>query len=236
MANSKHSTVNIAFNPEVLEKYGKNAKNELEREMLINLGFQFVESQNKVKIQTSKFKILDETHFGDLKECIAKLTKKEASENKMPEIMLPNDDLKNIPQSVLNKLANINVKQEAETKPKPSEVKKSLLIEELEKELSKTPNYEASITSSKDDSSEISYDLKIDLIGINSIKECQLDIDQSHLILNTTNKVFSELKISLDDLKTKYDIQVEKIEAKFVKKTSALKIKIPLLLLSKENE
>ena len=234
-SSSKHSTVNIAFNPDILDKYGKNATNELEREMLINLGFQFIESQNKVKIQTNKFKILEETHFGDLKECIEKLTKKVSSENKMHEIMLPNDELKNIPQSVLNKLANMNVKSEVDTKSnKKSEVKKSL-IEEMEKDSSKTPKYEANLKSSREDSSKISYDLKIDLIGLNSMSECQLDIDQSHLILNTTNKAYSELKISLDDLKKNYEIQVENIEAKFVKKTSALKIKIPLLVKEKDN-
>lgn len=231
-SNPKYSTVNIAFNPEVLEKYGKKATNELEREMLIRLGFQFVESQNNVKVLADKFKILAETHFGDLKECIAKLTKKESmSGGGLPDIVLPNEEeLKNIPENLLNKLANMNVSKERDTQPK-NEFKKSL-IEEINKneETTKTPSYNSKINVCKEDSSRGSFDLKIDLIGVNSMNECQLDIDQNHLVLNTTNEVYSELKISLQDLKQKYDIQVESIEAKFVKKTSALKIKIPLLI------
>ena len=226
--------MNIAFNPDILVKYGKNATNEMEREMLINLGFQFIENQNdSIKINKNKFTILnDQTHNGDLKQCINKLTNKEQSEMSAANLInsLSEEDRKNIPDTIIKKLIGMNLDEETATTNNKQEKKN--LIELIENNDFNLPKFNAKIIESKEDEMKAVYNIKINLIGVNSMNECILDIDQAanSLLLNTSTKVYSELKIPLADLNNKYVIQSQLIEAKFIKKTSILKVKIPLLL------
>lgn len=206
----------------------------MEREMLINLGFQFIENQNdSVKINKNKFTILkDQTHNGDLKQCINKLTNKEQSEMSAANLInsLSEEDRKNIPDTIIKKLIGMNLEEETATTNNKQEKKN--LIELIENNDFNLPKFNAKIIESKEDEMKAVYDIKINLIGVNSMNECILDIDQAanSLLLNTSTKYYSELKIPLADLNKKYLIQSQLIEAKFVKKTSILKVKIPLLL------
>ena len=215
--------------------------------MLIDLGFKFVENQCKVDINTNKFEVIKDDCYGNLNECIAKLTKREDSGATASSEPTLEDIKKDIPDSIFNKLANMNFKTESdpkkETKSEKPSVKKNLIEEldsksdgnttrkvfneELDRKIQKTPTYEEKILN--DDSTKAIYDLKINLTGINSMAECSLNIDDNYLTLNTT-KIYSELKISLMDLKNNYDFRTENIEAKFVKKTSVLRVKVNLFV------
>lgn len=225
--NQNEALINLGFNPKITEKYGKNAANENEREMLINLGFQFVENQNECKITTNRFEIIESEHFGDINKCLAKLTNKIVSTDAHDTIIKFKDkDKTDIPESLYGKIASINLKSQTQNDNK---FNKKNLIEEINKNDPKNmPNYEEKISDQKNDLKKATYEIKVNLVGVNSMNECNLDIDSDYLTLNTTNKIYSELKISLKDLKSKYDLETETIEAKFVKKTSILKIKIAL--------
>ena len=76
------------------------------------------------------------------------------------------------------------------------------------------------------------FDLKINLAKISSMIDVDLSFEEDFILVNTKNQTYSELKIPLKSLKEKYEIKHEEIEAKFVKKTSILKIKVPLVVKS----
>ena len=71
-------------------------------------------------------------------------------------------------------------------------------------------------------------EIRINLPKVSSIAECQLDMDAEFLTLDFKSKVYNRLKIPLLILKEKYSLRPESIEAKFIKKTSILRVKIPL--------
>ena len=254
----QYSLVNIAFNPEVLNKYGKKSCKHQETDMLINLAFIYLEDQNKhTKIKRSNFEILKNmNNKGDLQKCIQEITSKNDDSdgtnlNGMSDLELAKAALEsttgsNLPDNVLNKLININLvnpnsksknnkKQDkaffveenlsgfdtskAETEPKNSK----LILEIL--------SYEEKITIDKEDSKKFYLEFRISLPKINSINECDLNVDCNSLILNANKEFYSELEISLSKFKDKYEIKVDDIEAKFIKKTSLLRIKIPMILI-----
>jgi hypothetical protein len=216
------SVVNLAFNSAILDKYGKNAAKKLEQDMLINLILNYIESQNKVELNRNAVKILEGTTcYGDGKKWILKLVGKEGSKQPDKEFFdsLSQTEGKVIPESVINKISNISLES--------GEVKKNKnLIQELDE--TNVPQYEEKFVETADNQIAF-YEYKIYLLKLNSANEFQLEIDDQYLLLTANERFYKPLKISLDQLRSKYKIQMDNIEAKFVKKYSYLRIKVPLV-------
>lgn len=228
--------VNLAFNVNILEKYGKNAQDPQEREQLIELAFEFVERQNGgVRINRSDFKVVEGQEFygPSLQDCLSDLTQgtNSSSKDSGSDLDLAKDALgylrqsgAQLPDSIISKISTLDIaKAETDTKP---------LIQEVEQPPVE-PTYEAKILRSKTNQDQCFYDLRIYLPKLSSINECNLEIEnekEDFLILNFENKkLYKQLRISLVDLKQTYRIESARIEAKFVKKNGTLHVKLPVV-------
>ncbi len=221
-----NAVVNLVFNPEILDKYGKDAKNRQEQSMLINLAFQYTEEQNtEIKIDINSYEILKSTVlYGNLDDQISKLTKRNYKGG-MSDLDLAKEALKgtesNIPETILSKLGtigNLTYNDLAE--------KSKNLIEELNP--NNIPSFEENFIESKNDSSNKLYELRINLPKISSMNECELDIDDECITLVVKNLCYDKLTVSLKNLKLSYQFSTDNIEAKFIKKTSTLRVRFPL--------
>ena len=222
-----NAVVNLIFNPEVLEKYGKDAANKSEQEMLINLAYMYTEDQNEeIKVDKNKIEILQNSlYYGNLDYQISKLTNKKYKST-MSDLEIAKEALgpdSGIPDNILNKLSGLNDISISKSEP-PTENKN--LIEEIGP--LRSPSYEEKFTESKNSAFCKIFELRVDLPKINSMNECELDIDTDYLTLNFKNKCYQELKIPIIKLKEEYKFTAENIEAKFIKKTSVLRVKITL--------
>lgn len=221
----------MVFNPEILEKYGKNSTVKGEQDALIGLAFQYCEQENpNVKLDTTTFDILKDTLlYGNLEHHISRLTKKNYKKN-MSDLEIAKEALGEdtpIPDSILNKIGNLNMA--GASSQATSSLKKETgktLIEEVDSD--NLPTYEEKVITGKDDTDQKINEIRINLPKVNSISECKLDMDAEFLTLVCKNKVYNKLKIPLMVLKEKYSFTPENIEAKFIKKTSILRVKIPL--------
>jgi len=238
---NSESYVNIAFNPDILEKFGKNGPNEIERDMLVKLAFQYVESQNKVELNYNKNEILQNvSHYGELDECIFNLsqTKSKQATSKLEANKLDlakealesiNSNKSSLPDSILNKIANLNVEDKRDIESKKECTNKAPLIQEVNMgDPLKIPVYEENVLADKNNTNLDIYELKIYLPKINSFNECNLDIENDVLTLKTIESIYKNLTISLVSFRKSHDIKSDEIEAKFIKKNSTLKVKIPL--------
>ncbi|CAF0714461.1 unnamed protein product [Brachionus calyciflorus] len=221
--------VNVAFNPNIMEKYGKNCDNKEELEMLIDLAIKFVENQNKCKIDDTEFKILNSNTYGDLSKNISKLTQK-TNDKAKSDLELAKEALgsmglgdKNLPDNLLNELAGLSVDKN-DSKSLKVESSESLIQELDEKQV---PLYENKILPDKLDDKLFYFELKVQLPKIGSFKECDLSFENDQIVLNALN--YKSLKVSLNNLLGMYSFEHDKIEAKFVKNKSLLKIKLPLI-------
>lgn len=86
--------------------------------MLINLAFQFVENQNKIKLLKSDYKILSTNCYGDLKECVYKLSKK-TTDKQLSDLELAKEAINSIspgetglPDNILQKLVGLGSQNE----------------------------------------------------------------------------------------------------------------------------
>jgi hypothetical protein len=227
--NDDSSLVNIAFSKTILDKYGYNAHNVQERDMLIELAFKYIEEQNKVDLNHNGFIIIEEC-YGDEKECILNLNNnKDINQN---EIEMAKEALNAIKlksnendQETLNKLSD-NILKDLKIGDSNINVDKKVLIEEVN-EIAE-PSFESKLN--EETLENIFYEIKISLPKVKSFSECDLNIENDYITLDVNKGYYKQLKISLKDLLIKYDILNDEIEAKFVKKLSILKIKIPLIL------
>ena len=236
------AVVNMAFNDKVIDKYGKEDSDPVERDLLIKLAFKYIENQNKVNVEENEYKIVESTNcYGDVKDCVFKLTKNGKNANEMSDLELAKEALGsmesnqvNLPDSVIKKIANLNIDKDIDKKVQDMSVssEKKSLIQEVNEEPAQIPAYEESIINDKENVNKAIFDLKIKLTKISSMSECQLNIDNLNLTLDSNELYYKQLSISLLELNKKYEILSDDIEAKFVKKSCILKVKIPLVLKS----
>ena len=234
----------------MLVKFGKNGPNQIEREMLIKLAFQYIESQNKVEVNYYKYEVLQSvSYYGDLNECILNLSKiknkGEESSNKASKLDMAkealssiNSNKNNLPDSILSKIANLNMEDKKDESERDEVTKAKPLIQEVnpvvEPDSMKIPVYEEKILSDKNDSTLDIYDLKINLPKISSFSQCDLDIENDVLTLKTNESIYKKLTISLVRFRDTYFIMSDEVDAKFIKKSSILRVKIPLKKLNNE--
>jgi hypothetical protein len=233
---NNESVVNIAFNTEILTKYGKKAENLEEQKMLLNLAFQYIEEINKVSIDADTFKILKDTIcFGDKDKNASMLSKDhEKSLSSKTEFNAANEALKAMEsnqmpdeETIFNNLLKLNINPNS--KKSSNEIineNKKPLIEDLNPTF-EVPKYNVEIIEKIiGDNHGTIIQVKIHLSMITSIKECDLSIENKNIKLVANPSFYKPLDISLQEYESKYLFDLEQLDAKFIKKTCTLKLSI----------
>lgn len=239
----------VAFNKKILDECGKNSCNTVERDLLINLAFQYIENQHKVEISRN-YEILGgnivyKGNMEKMQQALMKKTEKadKVFEKDMSELQknfapFPTD----AKETILNKFANIAVSEDRNTgdhiKPQQNGFdfklpstdggkKKKGLIEEItpsEKvdiEKPVCPKY--TLDCHKDDSGTVEeIKVRVTLDGVCSVKECCLDISQDDMKLEVDERYHLHLTFP-------HKVEDDEASAKFSKKTSVLTITMPVV-------
>ncbi|XP_041373135.1 PIH1 domain-containing protein 2-like [Gigantopelta aegis] len=233
------TTISVAFNLGIIEKFGRNSENPADRDTLIQLSMDYIEEQQKVKISRI-YEILDDSilYKGDLSDIHASFAVKNKSSDKQFENNL--DELEKscgplaagAKDSLLNQLKNIAVSDnqsgtQSTTRPDISVLStngagKSVLIEEINtSQRLPVPKHELSCVKS-DASQEDVLVLNIMLPNVHSVAECELDISEDDISMNVPTKY--ELYVKLPRI-----IKENDSTAKFNKKNSTLTLRMPVL-------
>lgn len=188
----------VAFNKTILDEYGKNSTNTIDQDTLIQIAMDFIEKQHSHIKLNRKYKILERSHKGSVKliqeslfhafrskdqevdENIANMMKDFAplaTEN--PESLLSqlnkqtNNSSDNFQTNggINDQLSGIKL----DTKPA-----KKGLIEEVSSETTSLPEPVYKLTTVKSGDSDLTklLTLKIELPGVKSVGECELDISK----------------------------------------------------------
>jgi hypothetical protein len=253
-----YTVVNIVFSPQVLDKYGKSAGKPYETDLLVQLAFNYIEDQNKAIAidRASHYEILQNvTCKGDVNKCIEKLSLKmggngagvgsgpSMSDLEMAKEALGSVTGSQLPDNILNKLMGMDLDQTSNTTTTTTgnklensdKVKLGVEKETIDNKkhpvlIQEIPSYESKIVgvSESDDGSRFCFDLRVSLPNIKSIGECELEVDGEAVTLIANREFYGELVVPLGHLRATYDLDVDGVAAKFVKKTSVLRVKIPM--------
>ena len=200
------STVTIATNPEVLAEYGQEANNGEERNAFINLCLDYVQHLCGRVIHRNFILLPRSTNFkGDLEKAqkfftdsLKKAMKKDSSSATEEHAPMPDIDL---PDSMLHRLANISTTSDQnnqsngpshkmsddgpvmlpETLRSEKQMPKKNLIQELPTEGVKLCKPKYSLERSQ---SEEHLVLRVELPGVKSVSDCQLDISEVSVYQN----------------------------------------------------
>ncbi|XP_076457819.1 PIH1 domain-containing protein 2-like [Babylonia areolata] len=238
------STIAIATNPEVLAEYGIEAKDAEQRKDFINLTLDYVQHFCGRPVDRNFILLPRNVQFkGDLEKAqqfftdsLKKALKKDKEGQTAEQDPAPDIDL---PESMLSRLANISTSGAGtsqsngssqktlddtpiilpETKSELKPTKKKQLIQELNSEETtlRNPGYILEKSSSGD-----GLELKVDLPGVTSVSQCELDISEDDVKLYVEGQY--ELTVQLPS-----QINDSKARAKFSKKQSTLTLHMPLL-------
>lgn len=236
------STIAIATNPEVLAEYGVEAKDAEERKDFINLNLDYVQHLCGQSVDRNFTLLPRSIEFkGDLekaqkyfKDSLKKAMKKDKAEKEAEEDPIPDIDL---PDSMLSKLAGISSSGTRKDQPNVSSHKissdspiilpdtknekkpamKKNLIQELHSEEARLRRPEYALEKSSDDC----LALRVELPGVTSVSQCELDISEDDVKLYVEGKY--ELTVHLPSR-----IDDSDASAKFSKKQSLLTLRMPL--------
>ncbi|KAL4228678.1 PIH1 domain-containing protein 2 [Mactra antiquata] len=231
----------VAFNEKILDEFGKNATNKSDQDTLVQIAMDFIESQHSYIKLNRKYKILERSHKGSVKLVQESLFHAFRAKDKEVDDNIA-DMIKGFaplatenPESLLSQLnkendSEVNHKQTngtlngqlsgitLDTKP----AKKGLIEEVSSMTVSlPQPIYKLTTVKSSDTNVTKSLLLKIELPGVKSVSECELDISKDDISLFVEEKY--ELKLSLPS-----KIIHEEASAKFVKKSSTLTLIMPV--------
>ncbi|KAH3699174.1 PIH1 domain-containing protein 2-like [Dreissena polymorpha] len=235
----KAAVTAVAFNEKVLAEYGRDATNKSDQDTLIQIAMDFIERQHShIKINR-EYKILDRTHKGSMKMIQESLLQAFRSKDKDYEENIANM-VKNFaplatesPETLLGHLhtddevTSMYAKNgtlvddikgiKLDTKP----VRKGL-IEEVSSTniMPSLPKPAYDLTHQIIDGNECLV-LKIQLPGVPSVNECELDISKDDVSLLVEGRY--ELKLLLPST-----IDDEDSTAKFIKKSSTLTLHMPV--------
>uniref|UniRef100_A0A0B7A7Y4 PIH1 domain-containing protein 2 n=1 Tax=Arion vulgaris TaxID=1028688 RepID=A0A0B7A7Y4_9EUPU len=235
------SLVSVAFNPRVLEKYGRHAKNHVDGDTLVQLALDYIEHEQKVKV-TRTYVVLpiDTPHKGDInlvRLYFSKLSNKNGQgfEKQMGDLENTFGPLTSHEKdSLLSQLSRITedssngtsgfqtdnshgVLPEIKLTGISNTPSKKGLIEEINDNKIQTPKYSLETCESEMRRQLV---LKVDLPGVKSVSECQLDISEDDVMLKVPGHY--ELKVKLPNL-----IDDDQAIAKFSKKLSVLTLTMP---------
>ncbi|OWF46818.1 PIH1 domain-containing protein 2-like [Mizuhopecten yessoensis] len=244
-----YSMTSCAFNPEVIEEYGHDTKSLVDRDTLINLAIDFIEHHHKVEVSRS-FTLLscDITHKGDITLLHKSFSKKaQKSEQQFEEQLSELEEsfgplAAGAKNSLLNKLANLSTEESGNSQksnghgmgtnndsrsptikmPNQTEVRKTGIIEEISSQSNSKltcPLY--TMDPIRNDCGDIDQVVvKIQLPGVRSVADCELDISKDDLQLTVEDRY---------DLHLCFPCQItdDDAVAKFSKKASVLTVTLP---------
>lgn len=188
----------VAFNPKILEEFGIDCKNSLDRNTLINLAIDYILHQNKTALSRS-FSVLPSTTLS--KGNLQVLMRAFQGKNKNADDEF-DDHLSEMEKtfglqglgakdSLLNKLANLSTEESVQDKNAPNiqlpglgkeHTKKQNLIQEMNSSNSeqvcetKEPDYKMEEKFNGEDLEKLLLTIK--LPGVNKVSECELDISE----------------------------------------------------------
>lgn len=239
--NGDFSYSGVAFNPKILEEFGINCKNSLDRNTLINLAIDYILHQNKTALSRS-FSILPSTSTskGNLKVLLnAFQGQKQKADKDFDEHLSEMERTFGLQgsgakDSLLNKLANLSTEESEQDKNAPNiqlpglgkeQPKKQNLIQEMSSSNSKKapetkePDYNMVEKFNGKDLEKLILTIK--LPGVNKVSECELDISEDDIDLTVEDRYHLNLSFP-------YLINDSDASAKFNKSNSSLVISLPV--------
>lgn len=210
----------VAFNPKILEEFGIDCKNSLDRNTLINLAIDYILHQNKTALSRS-FSILPSTSLskGNLQVLLKAFQgKNKNADDEFDEHLSEMEKTFGLQglgakDSLLNKLANLSTEESVQDKNAPNiqlpglgkeQPKKQNLIQEMNSSNSKqacetkVPDYKMEEKFNGEDLEKLILTIK--LPGVNKVSECELDISEvrkktMYLVLTHSHLFSYKMKI-----------------------------------------
>ncbi|XP_059174589.1 PIH1 domain-containing protein 2-like [Physella acuta] len=234
-----YALTSVAFNPKVLQEFGRCAKNPVDGDTLIQLALDYIEKEQKVSVsRTYTVLPVDTLYKGDLNLIRLSFTKLTKNKDQAVSDISELEDMfgpltSNERENLLHKLSNISNNKNSSTpfgvssKEEQPELivpgsnqlkKKNGLIEEIKEIKLPTPKYSLEPV---DSSAGRNLVLKVDLPGVKSVAECELDISEDDVKLLVSGMY--ELKVKLPST-----IEEDDANAKFSKKNSVLTLSMPV--------
>nr|XP_054760238.1 PIH1 domain-containing protein 2-like [Lytechinus pictus] len=229
-ASGKYTVVRLAFNPYVLEESFQNA---VDRDLLINLGMDYVENQHKVKLSRSYKECQGLKFKGDI-STLTSVKRFFGKREKTEEEVLEENLAGLSPDTLLGKiheLSNQDLEQsDLEDRLKdlavgstkdPDVDRKGGLIQEISSTKLELPEPEYSLDLQEgDEKGPRRLELRLELHGVQSVSQCELDISEDEVNLFVEGKY--DLHLCFPELISESDAK-----AKFYKKSSVLLVTLP---------
>ncbi|XP_067935796.1 PIH1 domain-containing protein 2-like [Watersipora subatra] len=231
--DDEHFIINVAFHPEVLEKFGKQCTRKDEQEALIHLAITYAEDQNSIKL-SAHYYIQDFNFKGDngsirddfglpqdpMKKELEKLAKSFAPladiATKDPELIEQQLNGSEVKVSLEEKNQS-DIKIPGVTTHQDSNGSACKLIEEIKL----TPTYTLTYKNVDVANNTKSIMVKIDLEKVKDVQECILDISENTLRLSS--KDYS-LNLDLPE-----SIAEDEVKARFSRTKHQLTVTLPIL-------
>lgn len=195
VADGEHFVIHVAFNPEVLELYGKTCKSQEEKDALVKLAIAYIEDNNKTKLSHNYYAVTKYDFHGDtntIREDFG-LEKDDMSEElkNLAQTFGPVADIAARDPEILKKMATGDIRTSE------SEVLKEKVIPDIKipgasnnvqpttkliEEVKITPNYELTYKETSGDEFNRSIVVKIELDSVNSVQECALDVTEVSML------------------------------------------------------
>ena len=223
--------VNIAVHPDVLQI--------ISRAQLIRSTFDLVASQHQVLVDYDHYAVLQETCIGNLAEIQQNFVKPLSKTDKDETNAIEEEFIENgLSPSLLKQLSSMTMAGPSNSAQKQTKkpVKPPVLIEELWS----TPSFTEEIITSNNTSLVI----RIALPECESVADCDVTVlPREDLVQLECTKLHIRLKLDMkkhkkptvpDNCQSTFDIQ--RLTAKFVRKTQQLILSIPIVIEPKTNE
>ncbi|XP_072172200.1 PIH1 domain-containing protein 2-like [Diadema setosum] len=229
--DGEYKVVRLAFNPYVLEEGFKNA---VDRDLIINLGIDYIQNQHKVTVSRSYRECSDFKFKGPMVSLTS--TQRFFGKREKTEEEILQENLAGLsPQSLLGKVQELSgqdlEQSELESRLRglalntdsmDSMPKKAAgLIEEISSSDVDLPAPEYNLRLlPANENKQRRLELRLELTGVQSVSECELDISEEEVSLFVEGKY--RLCLPLPE-----PIRESDAKAKFNKKSSALSVILP---------
>ncbi|KAH9503831.1 PIH1 domain-containing protein 2 [Bulinus truncatus] len=224
----------VAFNSKVLEEYGRNTKNPVDGETLIQLALDYIEAQQNVKLSRTYTVLPEDTSFKGNFELVSS-SFNDLLSNKN-HTLKEDEEIKKVFGSVdtesflyqfsnlsgnhkrTDHLENFGVNEKSMKSTLFTTSKNNKLIEEIKEIKPLTPKYKLEMC---DISHKKHLVLKVELGNVKSVSQCELDVSTDDVMLIVPGQY--ELKVKLPSC-----VDDEQSKAKFCKKSSTLTVTMPI--------
>lgn len=231
----EYSVVRLAFNPSVLEEAFQNA---VDRDLMINLGMEYAGNQHDIKVSRTYKECTGLKFKGDIM-CLTSAMRFFGRREKTEEEIIAENLAGLSPDSLLGKIQELSGKDmdqsELESRfkdlavgsgakdggsipdGKATKKKKVGLIEEISSTKTElpAPKYKLNMLGGGDGGKQRRIELRIELDGVQTVAQCELDISEDEVNLYVEGKY--ELALPLPE-----PILESEAKAKFNKRSSVL--------------